>query len=211
MGDTNVSHIILILALITIVIIVYCNVGQRDMAYVKSDIDNNVYMVRNQKDKKLAANFLAKLRANIYAITDYLNKKIENKQFADLPRYREFRPYILQLKEKIKNVVVRESASNSVYTSYTVNKGEQIIFCIRSKSITTLLKKDDIHDFNLVMYVLLHEISHVACPEYDHTPLFKKIFKFICEEAIEMGIYQKINFASSPQEYCGMGINDSII
>jgi hypothetical protein len=181
------------------------------MTYVNSDVDNNVYMVRNQKDKKLAANFLARLRANIYAITDYLNNKIENKEFANLQRYQEFRPYIIQLKEKIKNVIIRESASDSTYTSYTINKGEQIIFCIRSKSISSVLKNDDIHDFNLVMYVLLHEISHVACPEYDHTPLFKKIFRFICEEAIEMGIYQKINFASSPQEYCGMGINDSII
>lgn len=207
----NVSHFILLLALITICIIMYYNIGQRDMIYVKSDIDNASYMVRNQKDKKLAANFLAKLRGNIYAIVDYTTKKIENPQIAELPKYKEFRPYIIQLKEKIKDVIVRESAANSVYTSYTVNKGEQIIFCIRSKSITNLLKSNDIHDFNLVMYVMLHEISHVACPEYDHTPLFKRIFRFLCEEAIEMGIYKKIDFASSPQEYCGMGINESII
>lgn len=199
------------LALITIIIIVYCNVGQRDMTYVKSDVDNNIYMVRNQKDKIKAANFLAKLRANIYAITDYLMKKISDKKTMNLPIYQEFKPYILQLKEKIQNVVVRESSTNSVYTSYTVNKGEQIIFCIRSKSITSVIQTNNIHDFNLVMYVLLHEISHVACPEYDHTPLFKKIFRFICEEAIQLGIYQKINFVESPKEYCGMKINDSII
>jgi hypothetical protein len=207
----NVSHIILILALITIVIIMYYDVGQRDMVYVKSDIDNISYMVRNQKDKKVSANFLAKLKANIYAISQYTMNKIKDNKTAKMSRYIEFKPYILQLNEKIKNVVIKESSSNSVYTSYTVNKGEEIIFCIRSKSITTYLQNNNIHDFNLVMYVLLHEISHVACPEYNHTPLFKKIFRFICEEAIEMGIYTKIDFVSSPKEYCGMSINDSII
>lgn len=207
----NVSHIILMLTLLTIIVILYYNVGQRDMTYVKSDMDNDMYMVRNSKDKKKAANFLAKLKTNIHAITNHLAKKIINRKTANQPRYQEFKPYILQLMEKIKNVVIRESGTNSVYTSYTVNKGEQIIFCIRSKSIASIAQKCNIHDFNLVMYVLLHEISHVACPEYDHTPLFKKIFKFICEEAIELGVYQKINFVESPKEYCGMMINDSII
>jgi hypothetical protein len=181
------------------------------MTYVRSDIDNQLYMVRNQKDKQKAANLLARLKKNIYDITDYMYSKIQDAKTASLPRYQEFKPYIIQLKNKIKNVVVMESSSNSVYTSYTVNKGEQIIFCIRSKSLAKTLNADSLHDLNLVMYVALHEISHVACPEYNHTPLFKKIFRFICEEAIEMGIYHKIDFERSPKEYCGMKINDSII
>lgn len=189
----------------------FYKVGDRDMVYIKSDIDDQSYMVRNEKDKKKAANFLAKLKANIYAITEYMNAKLEDTKTVNLSRYKIFKPYILQLKKKIKNVVIKESAGNSLYTSYTVNKGEQIVFCIRSKTISSFLKSNNIHDFNLVMYVMLHEISHVACPEYDHTDLFKQIFRFICEEAIEMGIYNKIDFAAEPREYCGMGINDSII
>lgn len=207
----NTSHVILLLILLTIVFIQYYNVGQRDMVYVQSDIDSAQYMVRNQKDKKQAANMLARLKANIHGITSYMNLKLEDPKYAQQQRYKEFKPYILQLKEKIKDVVVKESASNTVYTSYTVNKGEQIIFCIRSKAISTILNSSDIHDLNLIMYVALHEISHVACPEYHHTPLFKKIFRFICEEAIEMGIYKKIEFNITPKEYCGMKINDTII
>lgn len=204
------------------IITIKFTLNKNEMIYVKADIepngshpaDNNMFMVQNRKDSKQAANFLAKLRNNIFAITDYTNQKLaltsKNPKSNEAKRYNEFKPYILQLSNKIKNVEVREAAKNSVTTSYTVNKGEQIVFCIRSKSITSGMK-DNIHDFNLVMYVLLHEISHVACPEYDHTPLFKKIFKFLCEEAIEMGIYQKIDFVSMPHEYCGMTINDSII
>lgn len=208
----NITNIIALLLLITLLLILYNNIQNKGMTYVKSDIDNNMYMVRDVKDKKKAANLLALVKKNIYAITNYMNNKLDNPKLASKKRYIEFKPYIKQLYEKIQNVVIKESSSNSIHTSYTVNKGEQIIFCIRSKSITRYVKStDDIHNLNLVMYVALHEISHVACPEYNHTPLFKKIFRFICEEAIEMGIYNKIDFNMTPKEYCGMTITDSII
>ena len=210
-NSMNTSHIILILALLLLIFIIYYNIGKRDMIYTKSDIDNEHYMVRNVQNKKQAANMLARVKENIYAVTNYMSKNLDDPKISNTPKYKEFKPYILQLKEKIRGVLVKESSANTVHTSYTINKGEQIVFCIRSKAISTILNSNNIHDINLVMYVALHEISHVACPEYDHTPLFKKIFRFICGEAIEMGIYKKIDFDVNPREYCGMKINDSII
>jgi hypothetical protein len=207
----NNSHLILLLSLIIIIVIIYFRVGHNEMVYVKSDFDNQSYMVRNRDDKKQAANMLARVKANIYAVTDYLANKLIDPVTSRRERYKEFKPYILQLKNKIKNVVIRESSENTVYTSYTLNKGEQIVFCIRSKAITNVLTSNNIHDINIIMYVTLHEMSHVACPEYHHTPLFKKIFRFICEEGIEMGIYKRIDFRTTPKEYCGMQINDSIV
>jgi hypothetical protein len=206
----NLSVVIPLLIIALVFIAIYFIKREKDMVYVKSDIDNEMYMVRRETDRQEASNMLATLKKNIYEITKYMMKKLENEKTAKENRYIEFKPYILQLNEKIKNVEIRESSSNSVYTSYTVNKGEQIIFCIRSKDIDKALN-GKIHDINLLMYVTLHEISHVACPEYDHTPLFKKIFHFICEEAIELGIYKKIPFNEVSHEYCGMQINDSII
>jgi hypothetical protein len=207
----GLSQMLLILGIIVIVLIAHYHTQNSDMTYVKSNLDGEMYMVRNRIDKQTAANILAQVKANIYKIAYYVNEKITNPTTKKLQRYIEFSPYIRQLNEKIQNVVVMESAGNSVYTSYTINKGEQIIFCIRSKSITNVLNSNNIHDINLIMYVALHEISHVACPEYNHTPLFKKIFRFLCEEAIEMGLYQRIDFMKTPREYCGMKITDTII
>lgn len=115
-------------------------------------------------------------------------------------------PYIYQLCSRIKNVIIKENYPNSNFTSYCVNKGEELVFCIR-------ISKDggDIHDLNLLMYVVIHEISHVACPEEGHTRLFNEIFKFLCQISIELGIYTKINFEKNPENYCGIIINDSII
>ena len=65
---------------------------------------------------------------------------------------------------------IYETSLTSNYTSYSINKGEELSFCLRSKSTGKL------HDINLLMYVAVHELAHTACPETGHTPLFNKIF-----------------------------------
>ncbi len=207
----DLSYLILLLILFTILFVICFKVGNKNMTYARSDVDNQLYMVRNCKDKQKACNLLAKLKQHIYQISDHIYLKCTQGETAKTKRYIEFKPYAEQLHEKIQDIIIKESPENSVYTSYSVNKGEQIVFCIRSKTIASAVSSNNIHDINLIMYVALHEISHVACPEYDHTPLFKRIFHFICEEAIDLGMYQKIDFKSSPREYCGMTISESII
>jgi hypothetical protein len=193
--------LIIILVIFTIIVFVQLKNNYNDVIYVKSDVDGEQYLVRNKPDKQVAANMLAKIKQNIYKITKYMN---ENKD-----KYKDYSEYIDQLNKRIHGTVIMESSENNIYTSYSVNKGEEIIFCLRSKDIRN--NKGQIHDINLVMYVVLHEISHVACPEYGHGELFKKIFAFITNIAIEQGLYTKIEFGKEPHEYCGMEITDSII
>ena len=61
------------------------------------------------------------------------------------------------------------------------------------------------------MYVALHEMAHVACPEVGHGDLFKKIFKFLTEQAIQIKIYNLDNYDNNPVEYCGMILSSNII
>ena len=120
----------------------------------------------------------------------------------------KYKNYIDVLKNKFNNIEISENIYDTNYTSYSGNKGEQIVFCMRSRNSAT---KDNIHDINLMMYVVLHEISHIACPEWGHTPLFKEIFSFITKSASDLKLYVPIDFKNTPQEYCGMTINESII
>ena len=186
--------------LILIIIIIYIRYQNNDVVYVKSDIDNEYYLVRELDDRQQAANMLAKIKNNIITLTNYLYQNRNKNSFID------YEPYILQLNSRIKNVIIMESTTNSVYTSYSVNKGEQIVFCIRSKKI-----RNQFHKLNLIMYVVLHEIAHVACPEFGHTELFKRIFNFLTKIAVSIRMYQPINFSLYPAEYCGITITDSII
>jgi hypothetical protein len=189
---------IIILCIILLIIFLYLRREYNDIIYVKSDIDDQLYLVRNLLDKQQSANLLATIKKNMFKLVDYLN---DNKD-----KYKNFIPYIEQLNNNIHNVLLMESSENSIYTSYSVNKGEEIVFCLRSRS-----NKNKLHDINLIMYVVLHEMSHVACPEYGHGDLFKKIFAFIATQAIQIGLYTKIDFYTQPTEYCGMMVTDSII
>ena len=163
--------------------------NQKEVSVIKSSYDNNYYVVKEANDSEEAANILARLKQDIFKIADYL---YENKD-----KFPENEEYIDQLYTRIQGVNIIENGSDQ-YTSYTVNKGDQIVFCLRSRNSKN---KNELHDYNLIMYVALHEISHVACPEQGHTKLFHEIFNFICSEAIKLDMYTKIDFNQNPKEY----------
>lgn len=171
----------------------------KSMIFLQSPIDQKYYMVRDLSDRTTAVIMLSTIKLNILKLTDYL---VNNKN----DKYKEYKSYIEQLNDRIYSVSISESRESSSSTSYSVNKGEELVFCLRSKKVW-----NKFHNFNTIMYVALHEISHIACPEYGHGPLFKKIFGFITQIAIELKIYTLIDFNKLPEEYCGIYITESII
>lgn len=190
--------ILLVFLILFFIIYVYFSFNYSQMTYVESNIDYNYYLVRDDTDKQKASNLLSKIKINIDKLANYC---YENRY-----EYNNMKPYIEQLYRRIQNSFIVESNKNSTYTSYSVNKGEQLVFCIRSKD-----NNENFHDLNLLMYVVIHELAHVGCPEYGHTPLFKEIFVFLCEISIKINIYKKINFEVDNKEYCGMTITESVI
>ena len=86
-------------------------------------------------------------------------------------------------------------------SSYSINKGEQIILCLRTNN--------KLVDINTMMFVVLHELSHIATTDIGHTPLFWKNFRWILEESINIGMYTKQDFNKEAVEYCGMDITSS--
>lgn len=197
----DIILIIFILVLVCVICVLYFRIAYTDMTYIKSNIDDQYYLVRNESDKQEAANTLAKIRQNILLLSSDL---FAHKQ--DLPNVK-YKEYITRLHERANKIIIVESTRDSKYTSYSINKGEQIVFCLRKK-----LLPNNLHDINLMMYVVLHEISHVACPIYDnHGPLFREIFNFITLHAMKLGIYNKIEFRTNPVVYCGLPITESIV
>lgn len=192
-----IDIIVLILLLCTVGFLFY-KYSNYEVVYVKSDVDGELYLVRDLPDKQYSANMLAKIRKNMLILNDYL---VQHKY--NFPKYAK---YIDLLNSKIKNSVIMENGEDNVYTSYSVNKGEQIVFCLRSRKT-----KDKLHDMNLMMYVVLHEMGHVGCPSIGHGDEFKLVFAFFTEQAIKIGLYKKIDFQNHPEEYCGMNITESII
>lgn len=127
-----------------------------------------------------------------------INKLIDNiKQYPDpdftLTRLRHWdNTFVLEnIKESWKN----ES------TSYSINKGEQLVFCIRDKL------NNSIHDINTLMFVAIHELAHIVTNELQHTKKFWNNMKKLLHRAEDIGVYKYVDYSTNPIEYCGMMID----
>jgi hypothetical protein len=190
-------------------IIIYKNIFKSDVIYIELPEKNEPYknasnktkkkkyLVRNVKDKEQAVKILNHIHYQLELLT---NKLLNDNNVLNDSMYK----YILNLKDKLDDVEIQESSADSIYTSYSVNKGEMLVFCIRSK------KDNKIHDINDLLYVAIHELAHIACPEIGHTELFFSINSYLIKKAIEYGIYKYVDYNSEPHEYCGIDLSVSV-
>ena len=163
-------------------------------------IDGNNYYVRNQQDKDDAVKILSDLRQNLKKLINFIEENSVNDK-----EYYMYKDNINSIKNKIDEVIIKETPSNSSYTSYSVNKGEELYLCIRSKNT------NKIHDINDLLYVAIHEIAHIGCPEIGHTDLFFKINLYLLKKAVEFNLYKYDNYNNKPREYCGINLNNTLL
>jgi hypothetical protein len=100
---------------------------------------------------------------------------------------------------------ITETLPTSEYTAYSENKGEKIAFCLDTKKNGVGKMIDE----NTLMFVAIHEMSHVACESVGHTTEFWGNFKRLLEDAVEIGIYIPEDYKKNPRSYCGMNIKDN--
>lgn len=199
----------IIVAILIAAYIVYNMVtNYEEISYAKSDIDGNVYMIRRGHNKSAkfledSANTLAEINKRVEMLINYLEANYSN----DITKYY----FIKKLRENYNYSIISEAAVDPRYTTYTVDKNDMHI-CLRTRD-----SSENIYDINTLMYVILHEISHMSNytpygePIEGHGNEFKYIFKFYVEEAIKIGIYNYTNYVQQPIDYCGIKIQSSII
>lgn len=156
---------------------------------IVSKIDNRNYEVQVKEDAQEAADLIAKIREKLVLLVSHLIKTY---------------PYddrIERFKTNFDPDKLKEGIDNPEYTSYSINKGEQIVLCLRTNN--------KLMDLNTMMFVVLHEMAHVCSVSVGHTDEFWTNFKWILEESINIGIYKKQDFKAKNVEYCGMTITDS--
>lgn len=158
---------------------------KREIVSIKSTVDNQIYIVRKLPDAKDAANKLATINKKVLRLIASLD---EDKEGVD------------DLQKNYNPRSLSETIDGAKYTSYSVNKGEKISICIRSKD-------NDMVDDNTILFVVIHELAHVMTEEVGHTPLFWSNMKYLLENAERIGIYKPINYEKEPVQYCGMEIN----
>jgi len=164
--------------------------NEKDLVKITSSVDNKKYTVQIKEDSKEAADLIAKIKQRIITLIEHMENTfgISDERVANLKN--NFRP------DRLK-----EGVDTPGYTSYSVNKGEQIVLCLRNK--------DSLVDINTMMFVVLHEMAHLASVSIGHTEEFWNNFRWILEESINIGIYVKQDFEKKSVEYCGMDITSS--
>jgi len=189
------------LLIITLIILIYIFLfyNNNKLVYIENNDFGTRFLVQNNEDKFKSSKILSKLTEKLYILRNYLVKNIN-----DFPEYKQ---YITLLKTGFNNnrTTIHEGLPDSNLTSYSVNKGEELVFCLKSK------KTGKYHKMNLLMYVAIHELAHIACPEIGHGSLFINIFKFLAEQAIKLKIYKYKDYYANPEEYCGMILSSTVL
>lgn len=186
------------LLLLIIFILLFIFLNKNNLIYVEGQNGIN-FLINNDTDKEYKIRLLSKIVENMYKLKNHMIKNINN--------FKDYTEYIKQLQENFteKRTSIYETNPSSNLTSFSVNKGEELSVCLKSKNTNKF------HDINLLMYVVIHEMAHFACPDIGHGIKFKKIFKKLVEEAININIYTKVDYNTNPVEYCGMILSSSII
>ena len=152
---------------------------------VRSTIDNIFYPVRKLPDAREAANKLAIINRKVLQLINILDRDKDG---------------VHRLIKNYNPNTLSETIEGAKYTSYSLNKGEKISICIRHENNSFI-------DENTVMFVVIHELSHVMTKEIGHPPIFWRNMKYLLEEAEKLNIYRPVNYVKYPENYCGMIIN----
>jgi hypothetical protein len=163
--------------------------------YVTSSVDGKQYKVRDIDGKERAADLMATIRIRLMKLFSTLESKYPDKA---------------QVKHMIQNFRSDpyrfiEATPESEHTSSTVNKGESIYMCLRQRQGPD----ESLVNENVLMFVALHEFSHICTESIGHGPDFWNNFGWLLKEAEALGLYKYTDFSAHPVSYCGIYITDS--
>jgi hypothetical protein len=163
---------------------------------VQSKIDNRYYLVRNVNPEynQKTADMLAVLNKRMLKLIEHL-KTTDNKDYqvnVDLLISR-YNP-----DDIMENIL-------QVDTSFVTDKLHMEI-CVDDRK-----EEPKLEDINTLVFVVVHEMSHMASITYSHNAEFNKNFTFLLKKAIEIGIYTYVDYSKFPVTYCGMELTSTVI
>ena len=179
---------------IFIAFLIICLQGKETFEIIKqtATYDSKDYYVQDYENHEEAANVLSKMVNDSLTLINKLSMKYPDKD------------NVSRLKEKFNPDKIREAVHEKNSTSYTINKGEMMHLCLRHKN-----NEKTLHDENLLMFVIIHELAHIMSKTIGHNNEFYDNFKFLLKEASLANIYIPVNFEQNPAKYCGIDVTNN--
>ena len=170
----------------------YFDKSDFELKCIVSTVDGNKYCVRETAKIQESADLLAKITQKCHELVKYVGKKLPDQD------------NVKRLVAGFNPKKVMETLPTSELTAYSENKGEKIAFCLdEEKGGSKMI------DEHTLMFVAIHELSHVATKSIGHKSEFWENFKFLLAEAKAAGIHTPRDYKKEPQKYCGMTIKDN--
>lgn len=185
------GYIVLFFVVISIIKI-YFDTDMFHLKCIVSSVDGNKYCVRERKKLELAADLLARTTEKLKKLVAHMKEKYPDRE------------NVKRLVNGFNPKRVNETLPTSEYTAYSENKGEKLAFCLNTQK-----NGNKLIDENTLTFVAIHEVAHIMTKSIGHKPEFWNNFKFLLENAKEIGVYNPENYKEDPKEYCGMKITDN--
>lgn len=193
MTTTDILGYVMIACIIGVCVFMYMDTDDFQLKCIVSTVDGNKYCVRERSNVKKAADLLAKITEKCKELVNYMGAKFPDKDS------------VKRLVAGYNPKKIMETLPTSEYTAYSENKGEKLAFCLNKKKGDT----NNLIDEHTLMFVAIHELSHVMTKSIGHKQDFWDNFKFLLENAKEAGIHEPQDYKKKPQEYCSMKITDN--
>ena len=160
---------------------------------IVSTVDGNKYCVREREKLQDAADMLANVNVKCKKLVDYMNEKHGSED------------NVQRLVNGYNPKRIMETLPTSEYTAFSENKGEKLAFCLNKQreGVSNMI------DEHTLMFVALHELSHISTKSIGHKNEFWDNFKFLLQNAKECGVHDPEDYKKKPIEYCGMEIKDN--
>jgi hypothetical protein len=179
--------------------------------------DGDTYRVHPlHGDARAAADRLALMNDRLIALMRVLRRKYARTANGYLHRTKA----TLHLLSRYNpdNIAENSPLDPSGDTSYVVDKGRLMALCLRERD--PALKKclaggcpnvDPASmaflDLNLLTFVAIHELTHIAIDAVDHPPVFWATFAWLLNEAEAANILTNARYDLHPAVYCGLTVD----
>lgn len=157
--------------------------------FVKSNVDNRTYLVKNTEYFQESADLLGEINIRLQKLITHVSDKEYYKKNLSMYNPSKLSENILEID-----------------TAYTVNKGQIMLFCLDDRK-----DKYKLHDINTMMYVAVHELAHIGCKSIGHTDEFKAVFKSLLKYAVIHKLYTYIDYSKHKETYCGINLTTNIL
>ena len=190
--NIGILGFILIAFTIFIIIKLYQESDVFQLKCIVSTKDGNKYCVRDKENLEKSADMLADMTIQLKKLVKHMAQK-----YPDDER-------VKRLVKGFNPKKIMETLPTSEYTAYSENKGEKLAFCLTKKK-----NEGNMIEPNTLTFVSIHEVAHIMTKSVGHNKDFWDNFKFLLENAKEIGIYSPVDYSKNPTEYCGMDITDN--